>query len=273
MRKHLTSRKVPLHFFDVCPEAQLVWLGMAGALVNARGTILLVDPLITMDSSSGRPLCEGEYPLKVPLPLEARDIPRLDAVCYTHADGDHFGRLTARALASRLPCRFIAPAPVARGLRELGVEAGRIITARDLASVRIGEVEIVVTPALHDWQAENPWQRGDCCGYLFKTPDGTIWHPGDTRLIDELFGIKGVDVLFFDVAAVEAHLGPAGSARLAASSGARLLLAYHYGTFDLPGEAYASGDPAEGLPHVEGLAAELIQLDPGQPLRLPLRSR
>ena len=41
-----------------------------------------------------------------------------------------------------------------------------------------------------------------------------------TRLIDELLEVTGVDVLFFDVAQVETHLGPAGSAQLARTCGA-----------------------------------------------------
>ena len=271
MHKSLVTQKILASFFDERSDTQIAWLGMAGALINARGTILLVDPLISMGSSKGRALCEGEYPLKVPLPIEAKEIPRVEAVFYTHADSDHFGRLTARSLAERLDCRFVAPPPVAQELRELGVDEKRINEVHDFETTQVGSVEVIVTPALHNWQAENGWKRGDCCGYLFRTPDGTVWHPGDTRLIDELLDIKGVDVLFFDVAAVEAHLGPAGSARLAASSGARALLAYHYGTFDLPPGGYASCDPAESLPYVEGLAADFLQLDPGEPFRLPLK--
>jgi L-ascorbate metabolism protein UlaG (beta-lactamase superfamily) len=271
--KPLVTQKIPPSFFDQRGDTQLAWLGMAGALINARGTVLLVDPLITMDSSKGRALCEGEYPLKVPLPIEAREVLRLEAVFYTHADSDHFGRLTAQALASRLPCRFIAPPPVAQALRTLGIDPQRITEAHDFDSVRIGAADVQVTPALHNWQAANGWKRGDCCGYLFRTPDGTIWHPGDTRLIDELLEIKGVDVLFFDVAAVEAHLGPAGSARLAVSSGARALLAYHYGTFDLPAGDFATCDPADALPYAAGLSADFLQLDPGEPFKLPLERR
>src|SRR5205085_6885883 len=106
-----------------------------------------------------------------------------------------------------------AQVPVARILCELGIAHDRMTIARDFDTLHFGNVEVSVTPALHDWQEHNPWQRGDCCGYLVKTPDGTIWHPGDSRLIDELLAVKGVDVIFFDVAAVNAHLGPEGSAR------------------------------------------------------------
>jgi L-ascorbate metabolism protein UlaG (beta-lactamase superfamily) len=130
-------------------------------------------------------------------------------------------------------------------------------------------VEIKVTPALHDWQENEPWGRQDCCGYVLKTPDGSIWHPGDTRLIDPLLEIRDIDVLFFDVAAVEAHLGPQGSVRLAESSGARVLVAYHYGTFDLPPGSFGGCDPADSLPLIAGLPADFLQPDPGEILWLP----
>jgi L-ascorbate metabolism protein UlaG (beta-lactamase superfamily) len=266
----LNPQEIDAAFFERRAETAVAWLGMAGVVVNARGTILLIDPLITTVSSKGQRLCESGHSLKFPLPLQAVDVPRVDAVLYTHADGDHLGRWTAATLAARLGPTFFAPPPVGRALQGVGVSEERIVVARDFASTRVGQAEVVVTPALHDWQAERPWQRGDCCGYLIHTPDGTIWHPGDTRLIDELLDVRGVDVLFFDVAAVDAHLGPKGSARLAESCGAQALIAYHYGTFDLPPGTYGSCDPRDALPYVAGLSARYLQLNPGELLRLPL---
>jgi L-ascorbate metabolism protein UlaG (beta-lactamase superfamily) len=268
--KNLTTHKITPVFFDRRPDTALTWLGMAGVLINARGTVLLIDPLLATVRVNERELCEGEYPLKLPLPIEAQDVPRLDAVLYTHADNDHFGRLTAQVFVERFQCRFIAPAPVALLLGELGADERRITRVNDGDVVQLENVEIVVTPAQHDWQEQDAWQRGDCCGYLVETPDGTIWHPGDTRLIDELLSVRGVDVLFFDVAAVDAHLGPAGSARLAESSGARVLVAYHYGTFDLPPGSFGNCDSADALGYLSNVSADYVQLDPGELLRLPL---
>lgn len=271
MNVNLETRKITPPTFDPREDTVLAWLGMAGVLVNGRGTVLLIDPLITMANSDGETLCEGAYRLKVPLPVEAPDIPRIDAVLYTHGDHDHFGRLTAQAFAERRDCRFVAPPPVGRELETMGVGAERIMTAKDYDIIRLGNVDIQVTPALHDWQEADPWRRGDCCGYLLKTPDGAIWHPGDTRLIDELLAVKNVDVLFFDVAAVDAHLGPAGSARLAESCGARVMVAYHYGTFDLPPGSYGGCSPEDSLPYIAGLSAHFLLLNPGEILKLPLK--
>jgi L-ascorbate metabolism protein UlaG (beta-lactamase superfamily) len=272
MSTELKPQAISPSFFDTRRDTVVTWLGMAGALINARGTILFIDPLITTVASEGQPMCESGHRLKVPLPLEAEDVPRVDAVLYTHADGDHLGRLTAETFAARHAPMFLAPPPVGRILADIGIGEERIAVSRDFESIQVGQASVVITPALHDWQKEDPWQRGDCCGYLVHTPDGTIWHPGDTRLIDDLLAVRGVDVLFFDVAAVNAHLGPAGSARLAETCGAKALVAYHYGTFDLPPGTFGSCDPRDAQPYVEGLSARFLQLNPGEPLRLPLET-
>ena len=269
MSIELTPIPIRPPFFAQQEITTLTWLGMAGALINARGKILLIDPLISSVESDGQLTSEAGYRLKAALPIQAKDIPRADLVLYTHADDDHFGRQTAKTLAERSQCRFLAPTPVRESLREIGISEERLLTAVDFASISLGSVDVVVTPALHDWQEVNPWKRGDCCGFLIKSPDGTIWHPGDTRLIDELLTVKNVDVLFFDVAAVESHLGPAGSARLAASCGAKVLIAYHYGTFDLPPGTFASCDPEDALPYLQGIPAQFLKLQPGELLALP----
>ena len=268
----LQTRPLSRSFFESESSTLVTWLGMAGVLINARGTIILIDPLITLVQADGEQKCEGHYRLRVPLPVTSDAIPRVDAVMYTHADGDHFGRLTAEVFAGRPETRFIATPPVRSRLLEMGVTEDRLITAKDFASIQLGAAVVEVSPALHDWQEKDPWQRGDCCGYVVRTPDGSVWHPGDTRLIDELLEIRDIDILFFDIAAVRSHLGPEGSAKLAVSSGASIMFAYHYGTFELPPGSYGNCDPNDALPYVEGLSARFLQPSPGEVLRLPLKS-
>lgn len=265
----LVTQSISPAFFDARDTTQVVWLGMAGVLVNSRGTIILIDPLLSAVEKDGKAFCEGGFEMLVPLPIDAQAIPRVDMVLYTHADDDHLGRMTAETLAARLPCPFLAPQRVEPILREVSIGAERITIARDFMRLKIGSVEIEVTPALHDYQQDLPFQRGDCCGYLLKTPDGTIWHPGDTRLIDELFQIKGVDVFFFDIFAVESHLGSEGSARLAASCGAKVMVAYHYGTLKFPPN-FPNFDPTDAYPFIENIPARYLVLNPGEPLELPV---
>ncbi len=266
------SESIPItpDFFTKGPSTRLAWLGMAGLIVNAHGMVVLVDPLLGMVEGDGRVTSEAGFPLDLPLPVTAEQVKRADLVCYTHGDEDHIGHLTARILSERLNCRFLAPPPVARALLSLGIPENRILTAHDWDTLMVGALEITITPALHDWQAENPWQRGDCCGYLLRCPDGSIWHPGDTRLIDELLTFKEVDVLLFDVADVDSHLGPVGSARLAASCGAKVLVPYHYWTFGTSPGPFADFDPHSLTSSTQGLDARIVNLRPGEVLELPV---
>jgi L-ascorbate metabolism protein UlaG (beta-lactamase superfamily) len=270
MSTELKTQPIDASFFEERSRTQLTWLGMAGALINVHGTILLIDPLISTIERDGEVVIEEGYRLKIPLPVEAKNIPHVDLVMYTHADDDHFGHLTAQILAERTACRFLAPPPVARGLRENGIASERIQVAREADTVRVSEAEILITPAMHDWQEVNPWKREDCCGYLVKAPEGTIWHPGDTRWIDDLLAYKNVDVFFFDVAAVDSHLGPEGSARLAKACGAKLMIAYHYGTFDLPPGSFGSFDPDGALQYLNDVPGRFLKPAPGEVFELPV---
>src|SRR6266487_4409493 len=66
------------------------WLGMAGFLVNSRGTTFMIDPLL-----------EGyDMPLLMNFPIKPKEVPRLDAVFATHSDNDHYSVATFKDLAS-----------------------------------------------------------------------------------------------------------------------------------------------------------------------------
>ncbi len=273
----LKPRRIPPSFFEPRADTVVTWLGMAGLLVNARGTILMVDPLIMVVERDGRTYSESDLPLKLPfLPLVCDEVIRLDALLYTHADNDHFGQRTAKMLHERLEPTFLAPPPVIAQLAAIGVPGEHLLAAHDFEAFAIGSARITITPALHDFQTVSPWRRGDCCDFLIRTPDGSVWHPGDTRLIDELLEFRDVDVLLFDVAhGAKTHLGPEGSARLAQTSGAKVLLAYHYGTFEAPQkggtwEKALDSSPDGCTPFVKDVQARFAVMDPGEILRLPL---
>ena len=91
------------------------WLGGAGFLLNARGTCIMVDPVL-----------EGfDMPVVFDAPIAPADVPELDAILITHIDNDHFSSVppammllayarhtmllsTLRALRARSACRASA---------------------------------------------------------------------------------------------------------------------------------------------------------------------
>src|SRR4029079_16199164 len=76
--------------FQSSGKTTLRWLGMAGYLINSRGTTLMVDPL----------LGGFDMPIMIEFPIAAKNVPRLDAVLVTHADNDHYSVATNKDLKS-----------------------------------------------------------------------------------------------------------------------------------------------------------------------------
>ncbi len=219
-------------------KTKLWWLTNAGFLINSRGTRLMIDPAISYAPGS-RDTNETGHRLLVDLPIEASQVPRLEAVCYTHGDYDHFAPATAQQLF-RTGAQFIGPPPVAEHLARLGLPESRLQVARAGETIQVGGVTVTPTAADHPWQIRDPaafgppWGPEDCCGYLLTTPDGVIWHPGDTRLMADHLRMKGVDVLLLDVSRNEYHLGVRDAARLAEATAPAALIPHHWGSYDAP---------------------------------------
>jgi len=260
-RRQIVLKTTPLgdDFFAKRDDTVVAWLGMSSVVVNSRGTVIMVDPLITLVERNGKLVNECNMPQKVPLPIQSDKVPRLDAVCYTHGHADHFQLPTPKVLEARLKPLFFGGG-VEGELRKAGIDEKRVITAEPWQSYRVGDIELCFTPCKH---------CAGATGYLMKTPDGTIWAPGDTEFIDDLLKVRGVDLLLFDVPGTGGHLGPEGSSRLAESCGAKLMVAEHYGTVDTTAE-WLDRDPLDALPFVRDLKAKYVTPGPGEVIKLPL---
>ncbi len=265
------TRPIPSSAFATdITTTTLYWLGGSGFMLNARGTVLLVDPAIAMDPE--RPdRGETGHRLLVPLPIEAAAVPRADAILYTHADADHLAARSARDLA-RTGALYVGPPPCLNRLAGIVDRAVSMRLARAGEPFAIGNVRVTPTPADHPWQLLDParwgtpWGPGDCVGFRFETPDGTIWYPGDTRLLDEhLTAARDIDVHLLDASADTYHLGVEAAARLANATGAPHLIPYHYGTYDAPASIAFNGDPAQAAALIERADERIVHLGPGEP--------
>ena len=172
MLREFGSISIEPSFLEDRDDTVMAWLGMAGVCINCRGTVLLIDPLITLTEKDGHAFSETGLRLKVPLPIEAADVSRADVVMYTHAEDDHCGMETARVLEERLQPVFFAPPPVFERLDDVGIDGDRCVIARDFETQRFGDIEITITPALHDHDATNPWKRGTASAFSYARPTG-----------------------------------------------------------------------------------------------------
>jgi L-ascorbate metabolism protein UlaG (beta-lactamase superfamily) len=239
---------------------ELRWLGMAGFLINSRGTTIMIDPL----------LGDFDMPVLIDFPIAATAVPHLDAVLITHSDNDHYSVPTCRRLAPVTTTfhstRYVDTLMRAEPLPSAGHDIGD--------GFQVHQVRVQVTPADHAWQNDSPgaadriFQPEDCCGFWIETPDGTVWAPGDSRLIpDHHLQMPTPDAMLFDFSDSEWHFGLDGAVAMANAYPQTPLLLHHWGCVDAPDFPPFNADPAS-LPDRVVNPDRIILLAPGEPYTL-----
>lgn len=235
------------------------WLGMAGFLINSKGTTLMVDPLLD----------EFDMPLLINFPIASKDVPKLDAVLVTHADNDHYSVPTNRNLKSMTRAYhstfYVDSLMKNEGLPSFGHDI--------YDEFKVGPVRVTLTAADHAYQNAYPgmskriFKNEDACGFLIKTPDGTIWATGDSRLMPEHLTMTPPDAIFFDFSDSEWHFTFDGAVKIANAYPNTPLLLCHWGSVDSPDFAPFNGDP-EKLKKAIINPERIHVIAPGQPYML-----
>lgn len=233
-------------------ETACYWFGSATAFINSHGTTILIDPAMAfLPGEDGKIVSEYhgcEY-LNLP-PIDPREIEHLDAVLYTHADPDHMGPETAVQLL-HTGCMYYGTKYTKNALLKLGIPEERIIVHEKVEKFSIKNCGIELTRAYHPWQLRDPdlydWQYAleDCCGYRIVTPDGIIWHHGDTILLEEHFNNTDVDLIFADFGDGRNcyHFGRDDALKLFNHLYQAELILQHCGSVYVPDNRAFNGDP------------------------------
>ena len=130
------------------PAAALAatWLGHSSVLIEVDRYRILTDPVWSERCSpSGTVGPQRLHP--VPLQLEA--LPAIDAVVISHDHYDHLDIHTIKALAKSQNSLFLVPLGIGAHLQSWGVPEHRIVELDWGGSHRLGELDIVCTPARH----------------------------------------------------------------------------------------------------------------------------
>jgi L-ascorbate metabolism protein UlaG (beta-lactamase superfamily) len=237
----------------------LRWLGNSGLLINSRGTCVLVDPVL-----------EGfDMPLLIDMPLDPADVPHLDAILITHSDNDHYSLPTIEKLVS-VTTSFHGPNYVADLIKkEFNVDA----IGHDIYDTFfVNDLNVSLTKADHLWQNETTkfdriFKTEDYCGFWIDTPDGSLWIPGDSRLLEEQLEMPEPDAILFDFSDNEWHIGFENAVKLANTYPKADLILSHWGTVDAPHMNVFNGDPDDLMDKI--LNPERIQLlAAGEPFEL-----
>lgn len=227
--------KMNASYFKKKERSEITWMGNASIFINSHNTKIMIDPLL-----------EGfDMSLLVEPPITCDEVPELDAVLITHINNDHFSRSTCQKLKIICP-RFYAPQYVADVIEE---EEYPTIKEDIYDQYELGDIQVLVTPAKHNWQNGSKkwsyryWDEKDYCGYYMTTPEGIIWLPGDSQLLEEHLHMPEPDVILFDFADNEWHITLEGAITLANTYPHADLICIHWGCVDAPDMTPLNGNP------------------------------
>ncbi len=216
---------------------KVYWLGGGGAMINSRGTVILIDPLL-----------EGfDMDVLTDAPFRSEDMPHADAVIITHCDNDHFSKPTLKSIKDRVDAVHTTHY-VASLCKEIGIEA----QGHDIhESFTVNDIRITLTPADHAWQNGSPkhskeryFAMEDYCGFRLETADGIVWMPGDSRLLEEQLHQEPMDLILMDISDSKWHIGLPGVEKMAAAYPDTPLIPIHWGCVNAPDWKEFNGDPA-----------------------------
>jgi L-ascorbate metabolism protein UlaG (beta-lactamase superfamily) len=181
-------------------SVRLTWIGQAGFLLRTPGTRLAVDPFLS------------DHPdRRFPAPVGVGDLAGTELVLATHQHLDHLDAPALRALLERDDqARVVLPAPAVPDAAEAGLPPGRLVGARPGEPVTAGDVTVHPVPALHGVHTTDAYAHGlpvdgdqvRYLGYVLETPDGRVYHAGDTLRWDgqaELLRRHRVDVALLPI--------------------------------------------------------------------------
>ena len=246
--------------FKPSKETTIRWLGMAGFLVNSRGTTFMIDPLL-----------EGyDMPLLMTFPIAPKDVPHVDAIFATHSDNDHYSVPTFKdlsAVTQEYHSTVYADSLMKNdGLRSYGHNIGD--------TFHIGNTMVKLTPADHAWQNAYPgaskhfFKPEDACGFWFGTPDGIIWAPGDSKLMIVQLHLPAPDIILLDYSEDSTwHFGLEGSAAIVNAYPDAQVILGHWGFVDAPDFLPFNGDP-DRLKKLAVNPERIHVLAPGEPFTL-----
>lgn len=223
--------------FETQEYTSIYWLGNAGAMINSRGTTIMIDPVL-----------KGfDLPLLIEMPIQPEEITHLDAILITHSDNDHFSRITCEELKNKTKF-YHAPHYVDGLLKEfVNHSLGHSIDE----SFFINDTKVTLTAVDHAWQNEYPkyktreFKAEDYCGYWLDTPDGSIWAIGDSRLLPKQLTMPQPDIILFDFSDSAWHIGFENAVKVANAYPNSDLILWHWGSVDAPSRTEFNGNPAE----------------------------
>ena len=202
------------------------WLGQAGiCLQTGKGTTILIDPYLTETISKGyRPFIHARL---MPPVLVIEEIPRIDAVLYTHDHMDHMDPNTVTRILWHSDAVITASSYVCRESLEkkIHVPEARLHPLDPGESMDLPGIRITAVYANHCPGA---------VGYLLASEGKTLYFCGDTQLFYDMKTIgetHQINCAFLCFNGQEGNMDISSAVQAAKVLGAGCVVPVHYGMY------------------------------------------
>ncbi|RHX85840.1 MBL fold metallo-hydrolase [Leptospira stimsonii] len=221
------------------PGLRAIWFGHASVLVEIDGIRIFTDPVFSNKVSPFTSIGPERF---FPPPIAMEDLPKIDAVVISHDHYDHLDMLTAKFLASR-GTKYFVPLGIGAHLERWGVPENQIVELDWWEKGKVGEVEIVCTPAVHYsgrglFNGKSTlWSSWSVLG-----PKNRFFHSGDTGYSSHFleigkrlgpFDLSSIKVGAYDVTWEGIHMNPEKAVQAHVDLKSKRMLPVHWGTFNL----------------------------------------
>jgi len=207
----------------------LWWLGNAGFAIRYGRVLMFIDPVIEVKSESEPNISEIGLRLLHELPLRADQVDRVDIVMLTHRHGDHAAPKTLAVLKGK-GCKFyLCPDSCMQVLDKVGADRSKVRKETIGQLVTYGGVSIEPIWALHGGRhglVDHDPEHG--AGYIVRAGGHSIYHPGDTVLLEGHYELKNVETLLLPICHHSRTL-----IDLVEILSPRYVIPMHYGTYEV----------------------------------------
>ena len=191
--------------------ARVRWLGHAAFILELAGKTVAIDPWLT-----GNPKC----------PIKLGELGQVDVVCVSHDHGDHLG--DAFAICRERKAKLVCVYEVGVRAQEEGVRPEDVCGMNVGGTVKLGELEITLVPAIHSCAAGVP------VGFVVRGEGKAIYHAGDTALFSDMALIGRLygplDLALLPMGGYYT-MGPLEAAEAVALLKPKAVIPMHYATF------------------------------------------
>jgi L-ascorbate metabolism protein UlaG (beta-lactamase superfamily) len=236
----LPVKPVDLSHFSTKGSDQLnvTWLGHSSLMINIDGYKILTDPVFEKRVS-----LFGPTRFNGDVPLDIRQVPRVDAVIISHDHYDHLNKYSVQQLIDKSN-KFIVPLAVGDILIDWGVPRDKIIELDWWQEHRLDHnLTAAATPARH-FSGRGIFDRNKTlwASWVIQTPNHKLFFSGDSGYFD---GFKRIgdkygpfDMTFIECGAYgegwpKVHMFPEQTVQAHLDLKGNVLHPIHWGTFNL----------------------------------------